>query len=109
MGQRIADALNRLGVSITDLGLEWGGNRQTVQFWERGANFPPAGELPRLCHMLLIDANELLGVDPIGRIAERDILAARQSIVALAARAKQNSQDEDEVSALIAPKKRARR
>jgi transcriptional regulator with XRE-family HTH domain len=58
----IQDAINRFGITITDLGLAWGKNRQNVQHWIKGSHSPKAADLPRLCELLGISANELLDV-----------------------------------------------
>jgi transcriptional regulator with XRE-family HTH domain len=62
IGERIAKARDRLGVNITQLARAFGVSRQAVQHWEKGSNFPTADAIPRLCRLLGVDANELLGV-----------------------------------------------
>ncbi len=84
IGARIRDARERLGVTITDLGLAYGGHRQTVQHWENGKNFPPLSDFPRLCHLLRMDANSLLGMQAMKLLTQEDILSARMQIQAMA-------------------------
>lgn len=64
IGRNIDSAITRLGINYTQLGLAWGATRQTVQHWVKGTALPPASDLPRLCELLAIDANELLSVAP---------------------------------------------
>lgn len=81
IGRRIHTAILRLGVTITDVGLAWGGSRQTAQHWIKGNHLPAARYLGRLCKMLLIDANELLDISPLSMHSEADQEAARASIL----------------------------
>lgn len=94
-------------MSVTDLGLAWGGNRQTAQFWEKGTHLPPAREIPKLCRLLLIDANHLLGFDLIDGVSERDLSLAKQALLVMAQTARENKKSRR--TAPIAPTKRARR
>src|SRR5688572_12372290 len=84
IGARIREARERLGVTITDLGLAFGGTRQKVQFWETGKNFPPVSDLRRLCELLRVDANSLLGMHEMKSLNEHEIISARNKILALA-------------------------
>ena len=81
IGRRIHTAILKLGVTITDVGLAWGGSRQTAQHWIRGKHLPAARYLGRLCKMLLIDANELLDINPLSMHSTADQEAARASIL----------------------------
>lgn len=63
IAHRVMTARERLGLSITDLAYAFGVKRQTVQFWEKGESLPPADQIPKLCRLLGVDANELLGVE----------------------------------------------
>lgn len=65
IGARMRDARNALGMTISELARVMGTNRQTIQFYERGANLPVAAALPAWCKALNIDANYLLGVGPV--------------------------------------------
>jgi transcriptional regulator with XRE-family HTH domain len=89
IGARIRDARERLGVNLTELGLAYGGHRQTVQHWEHGKNFPPLKDFPRLCHLLRMDANALLGMTAMKALTEQDILSARMQIQAIARASKE--------------------
>lgn len=102
IGGRIVDARKRLGVSVQQLAWAYGVKRQTVQFWERGAHLPPADEIPRLCRLLGVDANQLLdaGVGPF------DAQALRGELLRLAARGR--DADTKEGTARKAPSKRPR-
>jgi transcriptional regulator with XRE-family HTH domain len=84
IGARIRKARERLGVSITDLGLAYGKNRQTVQFWENGKHFPPLSDFNRLCRLLRTDANQLLGFGDMAVITEQEAVQARLEIETLA-------------------------
>lgn len=88
IGARIRLARIRLDVSITDLGLAYGGKRQTAQFWEKGTHFPPLKDFPRLCDMLRIDANQILGMEAMKALTEQEKNAARFAIQTAAAKAK---------------------
>jgi transcriptional regulator with XRE-family HTH domain len=88
IGARIRMQRQRLGVSVTELGLAFGGSRQKVQFWERGENFPPVSEFSRLCQLLRTDPNYfILGGQP-KELTEREIRAARLEIQSAAASAR---------------------
>lgn len=89
IGARIREARERLGVSITELGLAWGGSRQKVQFWERGDHFPPLSEFPKLCQLLRTDANSLLGIHAMKPLTEQEKISAKTQIQSLA-RAQKN-------------------
>lgn len=106
IGGRIRAARERLGVTVTDLGLAFGGKRQTAQFWERGAHFPPASDLKRLCQLLRIDANHLLGIQHLPLETERDVESARRALLAEAQRARLAQK---ETTARTAPTKIDRR
>jgi transcriptional regulator with XRE-family HTH domain len=80
IGSRIFEARRRLGVSQELLGLAFGVTRQGVQFWEKGGSLPPADEIPRLCSLLGVDANYLLGVSP----HTTDVEAIRSELLRLA-------------------------
>jgi transcriptional regulator with XRE-family HTH domain len=84
IGARIKEARLRLGVSITDLGLAYGGHRQTVQHWEAGKNFPPLSDFPRLCELLRTSPNIILGMTDELALSDRDLSTARTNIEALA-------------------------
>ena len=86
IGARIKKARERLGVSITALGLAYGKNRQTVQFWENGKAFPPLSDFERLCWLLRTDANQLLGIQGMGALTEQEATKARLEIEIAAAR-----------------------
>jgi len=101
IGQRISEAMARLGVSISELGLAWGGSRQTAQHWVHGRHLPTAGELPRLCRLLLIDANELLCLKPLASRSNTEIVEARKHILALA-----NAARERQLKKTASPRKR---
>lgn len=88
IGERIRDARKRLDVSVTELGVAFGGTRQKVQFWERGENFPPLSEFPKLCQMLRTDANTLLGMGEMKPLNEQEKTAAKLDIQTMAAWAK---------------------
>lgn len=88
IGARIRMQRELLGVSVTDLGLAFGGTRQKVQFWERGENFPPFSEIPRLCNLLRMDPNYLLGMGPARELTEKEIRTARLEIQSAAAGAR---------------------
>lgn len=106
MGLRIKKAREALGVSVGDLGYAYGGtkgSRQRVQFWERGENFPPAADLPRLCQLLNIDANHLLGTPSVSSSA-RDLNAARERLLNLSSQARRNEADAE--ADFKSPKKR---
>jgi len=62
IADRITKARERLRVTKQDFANAYGVARQTVQFWERGDHLPPAHEIPKLCKLLGIDANELFDV-----------------------------------------------
>ena len=81
IGDRISEAMARLDISISELGLAWGGHRQTAQHWVHGRSMPPAAELPRLCRMLLLDANEMFGFTPLSARAPQEIEQARKAIL----------------------------
>jgi transcriptional regulator with XRE-family HTH domain len=86
LGARIRKARERLGVSITDLGLAFGKNRQAVQFWENGKHFPPLSDFGRLCRMLRADANYFLGMGVMDVLTEQEAAKARLEIESAAAR-----------------------
>lgn len=88
LGASIRKARERLGVSITDLGLAYGGSRQTVQFWEAGKHFPPLSDFPRLCQLLKTDPNHLLGMDVMAELTEQEVRAAALEIQTLAQQTK---------------------
>lgn len=85
---RIREARERLGVSMTELGLAYGGHRQTAQHWERGASFPPLSDFPKLCDLLRVTPNQLLGMDAMNSLTEKEKIAARLAIENAAMRAK---------------------
>lgn len=84
IGARIRVAREEIGVSIAELGLAYGKNRQTVQFWERGENFPPLSEFPKLCDLLKTDANSILGLKAMKPLTEQEVAAARTKIQLMA-------------------------
>jgi transcriptional regulator with XRE-family HTH domain len=102
IGGRITEARERLGINKQELALAFGVKRQAVQFWERGANLPPADEIPRLCRLLGIDANELLDV----RLPPYDAPALRSEILRLAEMGRNGGTKEG--TARKVPSKRAR-
>lgn len=73
--------MERLNLNTTQLGEVWSGNRQTAQHWIKGASLPKAGEVPRLCRLLAIDANELLNVSPTLRLEGLALDRHRESIL----------------------------
>ena len=93
IGARIRQARERIGVSITDLGLAYGKNRQTVQFWENGKHFPPLGDFYRLCELLHTDANYLLGIKDTDVLTEEEAAKARLAIETAARREKLTRED----------------
>lgn len=93
IGGRIRARREELGVTITDLGLAYGGKRQTAQHWESGKSFPPVSDLRRLCDLLSMDANELLGITDMKSLTEREITSARLAILTKAAAARAGSQE----------------
>ena len=107
IGARIREARQRLGVSITDLGLAYGGHRQTVQFWEKGKNFPPLSDFIHVCTLLRTDANHLLGAGPPRDLSDKEILAARLEIQTLARKHKEEKLQGAHI--LVAPRRRLRR
>ena len=84
IGARIREARELLGVSMSELGFAMGGARQKVQFWEKGENFPPLSDFPRLCELLRTDANALLGIPSMKSLTEQEKTSARLKIQALA-------------------------
>lgn len=72
--------MQRVGLNATQLGLLWGGHRQTVQHWTNGASFPSVTELHRLCGILGTDANELLGLSRSGKLSGRELEAHRVAL-----------------------------
>lgn len=93
IGARIREARERLGVSINDLGLAYGASRQTAQFWEKGMHFPPLSEFPRLCNLLRMDANQILGMQSMRPLTEEEALQAKNMIQAMAYKAKVETQE----------------
>lgn len=91
IGARIREARERLGVSIAELGLAWGGSRQKVQFWERGDHFPPLSDFRRLCELLRTDANQILGMHAMKALTDTDVISARMQIQAMAQAAKNDA------------------
>lgn len=85
IGARIREARERLGVSLTELGLATDSTRQKVQFWERGDHFPPLRDLPALCRLLRVDANHILGLEAMKALNDNEILTARRQIQTIAA------------------------
>jgi len=97
MGNRVREARERLGITVTDLGYAFGGQasgRQQVQFWEKGTHFPPASDLAKLCRLLRVDGNYLLGLKPIAAETPRDISTTRDALIALAAAARESEREE---------------
>ena len=92
IGARIRMQRERIGVSVTDLGLAFGGTRQKVQFWERGENFPPVSEFTRLCAMLRAEPNYLLGLSQPSELTEKEIRTARLEIQSAAMRTRTEGQ-----------------
>jgi hypothetical protein len=88
IGATIQAAITRLNLDYTKVGLAWGGKRQNVQHWVKGKHLPKASELPRLCTLLAIDANELLNVPPKSVLSDADIAAHRQWLIDMAVQAK---------------------
>lgn len=89
IGARIRIQRQRLGVSVTELGLAFGGSRQKVQFWERGENFPPVSDFARLCSLLRADPNHILLGAPLAKdLSDKDVKAARLEIQSAAIRAR---------------------
>jgi transcriptional regulator with XRE-family HTH domain len=85
IGARIREARERLGVSVSELGLASGSTRQKVQFWERGEHFPPLRDLPTLCRLLRVDPNQLLGFEAMKALNDHEILSVRRQIQTMAA------------------------
>jgi transcriptional regulator with XRE-family HTH domain len=88
IGARIRIQRQRLGVSVSELGLAFGGSRQKVQFWERGENFPPVSDFSRLCHLLRTDPNYIILGAPATDLTEKEIRAARLEIQSAATSAR---------------------
>lgn len=84
IGRRIKDARDSLDVSQEDLGVAFGKRRQTVQFWERGENFPPLSDFPKLCRLLRTDPNTLLGTQAMKALTQEEKIRAKAEIQALA-------------------------
>jgi transcriptional regulator with XRE-family HTH domain len=93
IGGRIRARREQLGVTITDLGLAYGGKRQTAQHWEAGKSFPPVSDLRRLCDLLKLDANELLGITDMKSLTDREIASARLNILTKASEARNPIQE----------------
>ena len=99
IGARIRQARERIGVSITDLGLAYGKNRQTVQFWENGKHFPPLSDFNRLCLMLRTAPNQLLGIEVMDVLTEQEAAKARLEIETLATLEKKRREEAARVPA----------
>lgn len=89
IGARIREARERLGVSVSELGLASGSTRQKVQFWERGEHFPPLRDLPSLCRLLRVDPNHILGMESMKALNDNDIRSARMQLQTIAAAKKE--------------------
>jgi transcriptional regulator with XRE-family HTH domain len=85
IGARIREARERLGVSVSELGLASGSTRQKVQFWERGEHFPPLRDFPGICKLLRADPNQILGMESMHVLTDNDIRSARMQIQTIAA------------------------
>lgn len=85
IGRTIAAAIARLDVDNTKIGLALGKQRQNVQHWVKGRHLPKASELPQLCELLGIDANELLSVPPKPALTGPALEAHRQWLLEKAA------------------------
>lgn len=97
IADRIRAAMQRLGLNNSQLGDLWGGHRQTVQQWLKEKPHSPKGaDLPRLCALLAIDANELLDIDPStslkGTELERHRKRLHEQVEAVRAAKRQSTQ-----------------
>jgi transcriptional regulator with XRE-family HTH domain len=84
IGARIREARERLGISVAELGLASGSTRQKVQFWERGAHFPPLRDLASICKLLNVDPNYILGFASLNSLTADEIASARLYIQTIA-------------------------
>lgn len=64
IGERMKRRRESLGLTQVDIGNACGVSFQTVSGWERQSGPPPAKYIPKLCEVLKMRPEELLGMDP---------------------------------------------
>jgi transcriptional regulator with XRE-family HTH domain len=78
LGQRLAQARERAGISQAELAERLGTNQQAIAYWERHATWFRSDLLVQLTEILGVSADELLGTRPPRRMASKPVGKARQ-------------------------------
>jgi transcriptional regulator with XRE-family HTH domain len=78
LGQRLAQARERAGISQVELARRLATNQQTVAYWERHATSFRSDLLLEFTEILGVSADELLGVKPSRQASAQPIGKARR-------------------------------
>lgn len=78
IGQRLAEARERAGISQVQLAALLQTNQQTIAYWERHGTWFRSDILIKLTQILGVSSDELLGIKPPRSVATKPIGKARR-------------------------------